>query len=86
MDFPRSIPEGAHVNDFYYEYYNPWDPNYVIYLDVTYDEDAYEKERDRISTKCGMPLDQTRYLVYGAEGFYYPVLSASEIPMASCMR
>ena len=24
-----------------------------------------------------MPLDQTRYLVYGAEGFYYPVLSAS---------
>ena len=75
--FPRSIPEGAHVNDFYYEYYNPWDPNYVIYLDITYDEDAYEKERDRISTKCGMPLDQTRYLVYGAEGFYYPVLSAS---------
>ena len=38
--FPRSIQEGAHVNDFYYEYYNPWDPNYVIYLDITYDEDA----------------------------------------------
>lgn len=74
--FPRSIPEGAHVNDFYYEYYNPWDPNYVIYLDITYDEDAYEKERDRITTKCGMPLDRTRYLVYGSEGFYYPVISA----------
>ena len=57
----------------------------------------YEKERDRISTKCGMPLDQTRYQVYGTEGFYYPVLSASgdsygilyaltdERPAALCM-
>lgn len=74
--FPRQIPKGALVNDFHYEYVDYWDASYVLYLDLTLEEEAYEKERERVE-KCGIPFQEGRYMVNGASGFYDPLLSAS---------
>lgn len=74
--FPKQLPEEAEVKSFYYEYLNNWNPNYVVYLDLTMEREVYEKERRRVE-KCGIPLRESQYMVNGATGFYYPLLSAS---------
>ena len=49
--FPESITEDMSVQDYKMVYYNPWDPQYIAWLEVTYDEQAYQSElkRDRKS-------------------------------------
>ena len=46
--FPKEITSDMNVKDFKYTYYNPWDPQYVAYLTVEYDESAYEIEMNRL--------------------------------------
>lgn len=47
--FPESV-DGLNVTDFQYMYYNPWDPQYITYLTVSYDDsEAYEEELNRLS-------------------------------------
>ena len=46
--FPESI-DGLDVKEFQYMYYNPWDPQYITYLTVDYDDAAYEAEIERLS-------------------------------------
>lgn len=49
--FPEKITSQMHVQDFQYVYYNPWDPQYVVYLTVEYkDAEAYGKELKRLQT------------------------------------
>lgn len=67
--FPNNIPESAKIEDFYYYYYNPFDPNYVAYLVYSCNEDDYTDEIERLSN-----LSSSKdYLIYGATGFNYPV-------------
>lgn len=45
---PETITSDMNVTDFQYTYYNPWDPQYVLYLSVEYDDAAYEAEIERL--------------------------------------
>lgn len=47
--FPESI-EGD-VLDFEYTYYNPFDPQYVSYMRVKYNDDKYNEELERLTKK-----------------------------------
>ena len=63
--FPDQLPESADVETFYYEYYNPWDANYLGYLVYTCDEDDFRTEYDRLHKIKSSALP----LIYGATGF-----------------
>lgn len=71
--FPEKLPQSAEVEDFYYEYYNPWDPCYLGYLVYRCDEEDYDAETERLR-QIPMPKD---YLIYGATGFPYPLLAVN---------
>ncbi|KIE44571.1 hypothetical protein U732_116 [Clostridium argentinense CDC 2741] len=67
--FPKNIPDSAKVENFYYYYYNPFDPNFVSYLVYTCSDEDFIKETERLSK-----IDSSKdYLIYGATGFNYPV-------------
>jgi hypothetical protein len=66
--FPADISGNANANEFYYEYYNPWDACFLMYLDLEYDAGGYEQELRRLQA-----IEGTRDLAYGATGFRYPV-------------
>jgi len=67
--FPESIPDSAKVEDFCYYYYNPFDPNVVLYLVYTCSDEDFMEETGRLS-KLNSDKD---YLIYGSTGFNYPV-------------
>lgn len=69
--FPERLPDSAEVEDFYYEYYNPWDACYLSYLVYCCDEEDYQTESARLR-QIPMPED---YLIYGATDFPYPLLA-----------
>lgn len=46
--FPESITEEMKVQDYKMVYYNPWDPQYLSYLVVEYDEEQYQAEVKRL--------------------------------------
>ncbi len=47
--FPASITEQMEVRDFRMVYYDPFDPQWLCYLTVTYPEAAYEREAERLA-------------------------------------
>ena len=47
--WPEHITADMSVTDYQYTYYNPWDPQYVIYMTVEYDPEAYENETERLA-------------------------------------
>ena len=71
--FPEELPESAETEDFYYEYYNPWDPCYLSYLVYRCDRDDYAAETERLR-EISMPEDR---LIYGASEFPYPLLAVN---------
>lgn len=63
--FPEEITDKMHVTDYKMVYYNPWDAQFLSYLVVEYDEEAYNAEVERLKG-----YDSTEYTgYYGAEGF-----------------
>ena len=64
--FPDQLPASAVVNEFEYNYYNPWDPCYTGILVYSCDEKDYENEYERLTS-----LKSTDLLPYGATGFPY---------------
>jgi len=44
---PEHIDE-ASVTDYQYTYYNPWDPQYILYMTISYDDASYEAEISRL--------------------------------------
>lgn len=63
--FPGQITENMKVKDYKMIYYNPWDAQYLSYLVVEYDEEAYAAEAERLKNYAS-----TEYLgYYEAEGF-----------------
>lgn len=66
--FPHALTD-VEVKDFKYVYYNPWDPQYVSYIVVQYDADAYVKELERLK-KIGVSEYKGIYSVTGAPAGY----------------
>jgi hypothetical protein len=65
--FPETVPKSAKVSDFVYYYYNPWDPNYLVYLVYDCSEEDFEVECQRLRQ-----IDSSaRYAYYGVTGFPY---------------
>lgn len=61
----ETITDEMEVQDYLLVYYNPWDANYLGYLTVTYDRQAYAAEVARLRD-----YPSTEYLGnYGASGF-----------------
>lgn len=65
--FPDKIPDSAQIEDFRYEYYNPFDPNYCGILVYTCNEEDYEKEYARLKSL----KSAEDYYTYGITGFPY---------------
>lgn len=63
--FPSEITENMNVLDYKMVYYNPWDAQYLSYLVVEYDDEAYDLEIDRLN---GCPFEEYTG-IYGAKGF-----------------
>lgn len=66
--FPHDLTD-VEVKDFKYVYYNPWDPQYVSYIEVQYDADAYAKELERLG-QIGFNEYEGIYSVTGAPAGY----------------
>ena len=64
--FPEKITADMNVLDYKMVYYNPWDPQYLSYLVVEYDDAAYNAEVNRLKD-C---LFEEYVGYYGAEGFH----------------
>lgn len=63
--FPQEITTEMNVKEYKMVYYNPWDPEYLSYLTVEYEEDAYRTEVERLKQ-----YPSTEYLrYYCVEGF-----------------
>ena len=63
--FPENITENMKVQDYKMVYYNPWDPQYLSFLVVEYDEEQYQAEVERLKA---YPSEE--YLgIYSVTGF-----------------
>ena len=63
--FPEKITDDMNVLDYYMQYYNPWDAQYLSYLAVEYDDVHYKEEIKRLTSR-----KSTDYIgYYGATGF-----------------
>ena len=63
--FPTRITEDMHVADYIMVYYNPWDPQWLSYLVVDYDDALWEEELRRLHN-----YPSTAYIgYYGTSGF-----------------
>ena len=47
--WPEHITSDMSVTDYQFTYYNPWDPQYVIYMTADYEAESYEKEIERLT-------------------------------------
>ncbi|MBR0134687.1 MAG: hypothetical protein IJM18_00670 [Clostridia bacterium] len=63
--WPLEITEDMHVAEFKLVHYDPFDPQYLGYMAVDYDDAAYEKEMKRL--RFQRQMDVTGY--YGSTGF-----------------
>ena len=66
MIWPENIADSVTVEQFYFKYYNPWDPNYLGYMETAYpDEKTYQSEIERLKS-----LESSDYSsFYGMSGF-----------------
>ena len=75
---PQSL-EGLNIKEYQLTYYNPWDPQYLVYFTVDYDEQDYAAEIDRLS-KIGVEDEYVNYYsVTGEpEGYDLVAMDCSE--------
>ena len=63
--FPEKITDNMQVDDYIMVYYNPWDAQFLSFLEVTYEEADYAKEVERLTE-----YKSTKYEgYYGVTGF-----------------
>lgn len=63
--FPQCILENMQVEDYKMVYYNPWDAQYLSYLVIQYEQEAYNVEIERLGK-----ISVNKYKgYYGVEGF-----------------
>lgn len=63
--FPSEIQDDMSVQDFIMVYYNPFDAQYLSYLVVSYEDDAYEQELKRLESYRSIE----KWDYFGATGF-----------------
>ena len=66
--FPKKIKDSYEVKDFTFVYYNPWDANYLAYLEIDYNEEDYEKEIERLN-RIGISKYKGYYGVTGFDNY-----------------
>lgn len=67
--WPEHITSDMTVTDYQYTYYNPWDPQYVIYMTADYEAESYDREIERL-TDLGCEVYTGIYTVTGEpEGY-----------------
>ena len=74
--FPDSLPKSAEVENFLYEYYNPWDANYLGYLVYQCNAADYAREYQRLKSLTSTDKPQ----VYGLNGFPYELCAVYSDP------
>ncbi|MBO4637388.1 MAG: helix-turn-helix transcriptional regulator [Clostridiales bacterium] len=47
---PQDLNGDLKVTEYQYTYYNPWDPQYVVYMTLDYGTEAYEEEIARLES------------------------------------
>ena len=63
--FPKTITDNMKVQDYKMVYYNPWDAQFLSYIFVKYDKEAYKNEVNRLEK-----YNSNDYIgYYGAKGF-----------------
>lgn len=63
--FPAALTDNMQVQEYKMVYYNPWDPQFLSYLTVTYSPEDYEAELKRLEN-----CPHTEYKgYYGVTGF-----------------
>ena len=63
--FPKMITKNMHVKDYKMVYYNPWDAQYLSYIVISYNDQDYKKEVERLEK-----YESTEYKgYYGVTGF-----------------
>ena len=75
--FPKEITPDMDVVDYKMVYYNPWDPQYLSYLTVTYSPSDYETELDRLEG-CGIAPYIGNYSVTGFSGTDDPIAMVAD--------
>ena len=69
--FPEQIKNENNVEKFCYIYLNTFDPCYMGYLIMNYDEESFQIEKDRLKN-----IDSSEnHYIYGAKGFLLDVLA-----------
>ena len=76
--FPSKIKNNMEIKDYKMVYYNPWDAQYLSYLDVLYNEDDYFFEVNRLNEYKSSSYDG----IYGARSFNekYDLLAINSDP------
>ena len=65
--FPAALTDNMDIQEYKMVYYNPWDPQYLSYLTVTYAPEDYAAETQRLA-ECGCDFYQGSYGVTGFPG------------------
>ncbi|MBO4241881.1 MAG: helix-turn-helix domain-containing protein [Clostridiales bacterium] len=75
---PEKI-DGLDVKEFQLTYYNPWDPQYVVYMTIDYDEASYDTEISRLES-LGIDGEYTDYYTVTGEpqGYDLVAMAASD--------
>ena len=63
--FPQAITNAAQVEDYKMIYYNPWDPQYLSYLVIQYEQESYDLEVERLKKLAVNEYEG----YYGVKGF-----------------
>lgn len=76
--FPDEITDDMFVCEFEYIYYNPFDPQYVVYLTVEYDDEGYASEIERLENEGIWEKYTNYYSVTGEpDGYDFKAVHAS---------
>ena len=70
--FPAQLTDDMDVREYKMVYYDPWDAQYLSYLTVTYQPDAYAAELERLAA-CGITPYEGYYGVTGFAGEQDPL-------------
>ena len=75
---PEKI-DGLDVKEFQLTYYNPWDPQYVVYMTIDYDEASYDTEIARLES-LGIDGEYTDYYTVTGEpeGYDFVAMAAND--------
>ena len=66
--FPKKIKKSYDVKNFKFVYYDPWDANYLAFLEIDYNDEDYEEEKERLE-KLGIKNYKGYYGVTGFENY-----------------